>query len=89
MLFYLPAQCKRYSMVLFPIFEMLMVRSDCDPTFPFRRLNFLYLDFMGKLKVPKPPFGFSFYFDSVNKNKIEQLCPTSYIHQENAPVSLI
>ena len=41
-------------MVLFPIFEMVMMRSDCDPTFPFRRLNFLYLDFMGKLKVPKP-----------------------------------
>ena len=68
---------------------MVVARSDCDPTFPFRRLNFLYLDFMGKLKVPKPPFGFSFYFDSVNKNKIEQLCPTSYIHQGNALVSLI
>ena len=54
MLFYLPAQCKRYSMVLFPISEMVMVRSDCDPTFPFRRLNFLYLDFMGKLKVLEP-----------------------------------
>ena len=42
-------------MVLFPIFEMvMMMRSDCDPTFPFRRLNFLYLDFMGKLKVLEP-----------------------------------
>ena len=41
-------------MVLFSIFEMVMMRSDCDPTFPFRRLNFLYLDFLGKLKVPEP-----------------------------------
>ena len=42
-------------MALFPIFEMVMMRSGCDPTFPFRRLNFLYFDFIGKLKVPKPP----------------------------------
>ena len=47
-------------MVLFPIFEMLMVRSDCDPTFPFRRLNFLYLDFLGKLKVPEPSLDWVF-----------------------------
>ena len=47
-------------MVLFPIFEMVMVRSDCDPTFPFRRLNFLYLDFLGKLKVPEPSLDWVF-----------------------------
>ena len=47
-------------MVLFPIFEMVMMRSDCDPTFPFRRLNFLYLDFMGKLKVLEPSLDWVF-----------------------------
>ena len=55
-------------MVLFPIFEMVMMRSDCDPTFPFRRLNFLY-GLHGQIESSRTFFGLSFYFDSVNKNK--------------------
>ena len=45
---------------------MVVVRSDCDFTFPFRLIwgricfNFLYLDVMKKLKVPRL-FGLSFF----------------------------
>ena len=74
-------------MALFPTFEMVIMRSDCDPTFPFRRLNFLWTSWANWKFSTLLWIEFLLWF--CQQKQIEQLCLTSHIHQENAPVSLI